>query len=200
MNDDRTAQLSSSWPVPVYAREMLWVEGSGAAVQSFGEHGFFTLEAPVPVITVRWGAPDGPALVSLRWQPDSLDWDGTAAVGGYVDTLHITNIAGLEDAVAVLTLGAQPLLPSTEPYLAARRRSKVPYAVPAFQDGLNADIEESVQTWITYAEGPLAAIAQDALVSKLRVYAFGRLAEDRGAWHKRFALPVLMESLTLFAP
>ena len=44
----------------------------------------------------------------------------------------------------------------------------------------------------------MLTLAQDALVSKLRVYCFGRLAEEDGGWHEHFALPILLEAMTLF--
>jgi hypothetical protein len=110
--------------------------------------------------------------------------------------MHLT---GEPYPIAVLHVGGQPLKHETSPYPGADQRADVPYAVPSFADGLAGEVEEGLTTWLAPDEGPLLALAQDALVSKLRVYCFGHLADEDGHWHDHFALPVLLEAMTLFA-
>jgi hypothetical protein len=112
-----------------------------------------------------------------------------------VDTLHLT---GEPYPVAVLSVGGQPLRYDAVPYLSAGERTRVPYAAPSFADGLAEEVEEGLTTWLTPDDSPLLTLAQDALVSKLRVYCFGRLAEKDGGWHEHFALPILLEAMTVF--
>lgn len=213
MNDSLTGQLTGKWSIPPYARDMLWLETMDTIVQTQGEHGTFALPAPAELLTLRWGSDaeqnavttelsGGSALARLRWHADSLDWDGRVRVGGYIDAMHITPIEGLDEdrALVVLTVGGVPLLPNVHPYPDAAARRNVPYPAPGFREGMAEDVSETVTTWLALDDSPILALAQDALVSKLRVYLFGRLADERAGWHKRFALPLLLESMTLFAP
>ena len=62
------------------------------------------------------------------------------------------------------------------------------------------DAPETVTTWLVSEESSLASVAQEAMTSGLRLYFFGSLAEEAGGWHRRFALPLLLESATVFAP
>ncbi len=196
MNDERSGQLTSTWPIPAYAQGLLWLETESGAVRTEGEHGLFQLNAPSPVVIVRWGGASGPALAQLRWRADSLAWDGSVRVGGFVDALHLTD---QPHPLAVLSVGGQPLKYDTVPYPGAGERPRVPYTAPAFGDGLAQEVEEALTTWLAPDDSPLLGLAQDALVSKLRVYCFGRLADEDGGWHAHFALPILLEGMTLFA-
>jgi hypothetical protein len=196
MNDERTSQLAANWLLPPYAREMLWVESESGIVQTEGAQGLFQLTAPAQWVVVRWGGAQGPALAQLRWRADSLEWDGAVRIGGFVDAMHLT---GEPYPIAVLQVGGQPLSYETSPYPGADQRAHVPYAAPSFADGLADEVEEGLTTWLAPDESPLLALAQDALVSKLRVYCFGHLADEDGHWHHYFALPVLLEAMTLFA-
>lgn len=200
MNDELSGQLTQAWTIPAYARDMLWLEGAGEVVQARGPRGDFALEAPSPVITVRWGGAAGPALTQLRWQVDTLEWDGSVRIGGFVDALHITEQLGLPDALTVLHIGGQPLKPDAHPYPAYPTRKQVPYAPPSFFDALADDVDESVTTWMALSDSPVLVLAQDALVNKLRVACYGSLAEDAAGWHDAFALPIILEAMSLFAP
>jgi hypothetical protein len=199
VNDEVTGQLTADWKIPPYAQSALWLENDASdPVPLVGEHGLFTLAAPADRLTLRWGGGYGPALARLRWQADNLEWDGRISFGGVIDTLHLMQLSGLPHAVAVLTMGGQPLEPDSAPYLSARARGQVPYDFPRFDMALS-DVEETVITWLVGEDSPLLGLAQDALVSRLPVYAFGRLAAQDGGWHHHFALPVLLQALTLFA-
>jgi hypothetical protein len=195
MNDERSGRLTSTWTIPAYAQAMLWLDTEAGAAQTEGIHGTFQLGAPAEMVVVRWGGADGPALAQLRWRADSLEWDGAVRIGGFVDTLHLT---GEPYPVGLLSVGGQPLRYGAAPYPSADERSRVPYTPPLFSDGLAEEVEEGMTTWLAPDDSPLLAMAQDALVSKLRVYCFGRLAEEDGGWHEHFALPILLEAMTLF--
>lgn len=194
MNDERSNQLTSRWPIPAYGQGMLWVDSDSGAAQAEGAHGLFQLPSPAPTVVVRWGGADGPALAQLRWRADSLDWDGAVRVGGFIDAMHLT---GEPYPIAVLHVGGQPLRDDTLPYPGAHQRARV--VAPSFADGLAGEVEESMTTWLAPDDSPLLTLAQDALVSKLRVYCFGHLADEAGGWHTHFALPVLLDAMTLFA-
>lgn len=198
MNDQLSGQLG--WPIPAYARNLLWLESEAGAVKLEGAQGLFTLEAPADVLTLRWGAADGPALAQLRWRADSLEWDGSVRVGGYIDALHITELDELPAPITILHLGGQPLRPDVSAYPDRAARRAVPYRVPSFFDGIADAVDESVTTWMAFEDSPALVLAQDALVSKLPVYCFGHLAEGDAGWHEYFALPIALEAMTLFPP
>jgi hypothetical protein len=198
MNDQLSGQLG--WSIPSYARNLLWLESeSGEAVKVEGAQGLFTLNAPSRVLTVRWGSVEGPALTQLRWQPDSLEWDGSVRIGGYIDAMHITELDDLPAPITILQIGGQPLKPEVSPYLTKAARRNVPYAVPSYFDGI-AEVGEGVTTWMAFEDSPALTLAQDALVSKIPVYCFGHMAEQDAGWHDLFALPIALEAMTLFAP
>lgn len=199
MNDQLSGQLG--WTIPAYARRQLWLESPAVgAVALEGAQGLFTLPAPAPVLTLRWGGAHGPALTQLRWRADSLEWDGSVRLGGYIDAMHTTELPELPEAITILHLGGQPLKPEARAYPTRAQRGAVPYPVPSFFDGLADDVDESVTTWIAFVDSPALALAQDALVSKLGVYCFGQLAAGDAGWHEHFALPIALEGMTLFAP
>ncbi|NDJ62442.1 MAG: hypothetical protein GYB67_15040 [Chloroflexi bacterium] len=200
MNDELSGQLTDTWAIPAYARDFLWLETDSGTFQTEGAHGLFRLPAPAELLTLRWGDPAGPALTRLRWRPDSLEWDGAVRVGGYIDALHITELDALPEPLVILHIGGQPLKPDVRPYPTRTERRRVPYTIPGFQDGLADEVSETITTWMALETHPALTLAQDALVSKLRLYSFGRLAADESGWHDLFALPIALEGLTLFAP
>lgn len=198
MNDQLSGQLG--WAIPAYARDLLWLTSEANAVKIEGKQGLFTLDTPADVLTLRWGAADGPALAQLRWQANSLEWDGVVRIGGYIDAMHITELDDLPAPVTILHVGGQPLKPGASAFPGRAARRSVPYPVPSYFDGIADDIDETVTTWMALEDSPALTLAQDALVSKLAVYCFGRLAEQDAGWHDLFALPVALEGMTLFAP
>ncbi len=202
MNDGLTGALTAGWRIPAYAQDMLWLETMFECVQTQGEHGAFALRQPAELVTLRWGGAQGSALARLTWRADSLAWDGRIGVGGYVDTLHMTAIDDDDGAIGlvVLTVGGMPLQPGGMPFPRAGQRHAVPYPFPSFRERLCEDIEETITTWIALEDSPALTLAQDALVSKLRVYVFGRLADEGSSWDRALALPLLLESMTVFAP
>jgi hypothetical protein len=203
MNDELSGQLvGEHWRIPEYALDWLWLETESETLQTAGAVGLFELTVPTRALTLRWGGERGPALAHFRWQPDRLDWDGSVQIGGFVDALHLTTLDHGESdlAVAVLSIGGQPLKPGYQPYPNMHARAEVPYPVPTFDDALADHIAEDVTTWLAPDDSPLMTLAQDAMMNKLRVHCFGHLAPAAGGWHWHFGLPIVLEALTLFAP
>jgi len=149
-------------------------------------------------ITVGWGAALEPVLAHLPWPAnDQIGWDGTVALIGYVEQLHLLEWGGLPLAVLELAGHAAPLT----------YRRLPPLPVPAVGDrhGLHADrpLEdgaEQVYYLLAEAESPLAALAQDALVSNLRVAAVASLGAEEAGWHALVNLPLVLDGLTLIGP
>lgn len=199
MNDEQRNQLTSNWRIPKYARDQLWVEGDSGAGRASGEFGEFELPAGgTSPVTIYWrDVHKGAALVRLPWRADSLDWDGGVRIGGYVDAMHITNIADGELTVAIIYLGGQPLRNSLRPYDTAADR-ETPEFMPSFHAALASDVTETISTWIAPFDSPLTGIAQDAMQNNMRLHCFGRLADESSGWDRFFALPIILESMTVF--
>lgn len=201
MDPNLRAQLTSPrWSIPRYARGALWLESvTGEVVRAEGEHGQFQLQDATQAVTVRWGSRAGPVVARLPWRPDSLDWDGRVWMAGYLDAMHIMSAAGAE-SLAVVFLGGKPLRQETAPYPRASQRQRTPYAAPSFHTGLVTEVPECVTTWLVNVEGPLLAAVQDALNNNLRLHCFGALATEASGWGDQFALPIVLQAITLFRP
>src|SRR5688572_16967450 len=96
MNDTRTGQLTTQWTIPTFARSSLWLETESGCVQAEGPRGLFTLPAPAEQLILRWGGAEGSVLASLRWQTDSLDWNGQVRLGGMVEATHMMSVPNLD--------------------------------------------------------------------------------------------------------
>jgi hypothetical protein len=212
--DMRTVALTAAYRIPEYARTSLFVrlpDGRNAPVA--GEHGQFTAVPvstdPDDVVTVYFGDPDTPdqasALTTLpasRLGTGTLAWDGQVRTGGYIDALHLMALPALEQELAVLTAGTQPVDAAQEyvlpPYPHIARASPAAYA-QRFEAAVR-DMPETPTFWLVPGDSGLTALAQDALVSKLRVLLSGRLAPDARGWHTWFPLPLALDGMTVFAP
>ena len=192
--------VASNWAIPRYGQGLLWLESRSGLVQPKGEHGLFTLETFTPNLVLRWGKQDGPALAHLPYREETLGWDGAVRIGGYIDALYMTEIPGLDFPIMLVYLGGQPLKHHHNPYPAAAMRTQTPFPTPDFYVGLAAEVPETITTWLVAEHSPLSTLAHDAMVNNLRLYCFGRLAEEAGGWHNYFALPILLEAIMVFAP
>lgn len=197
MNDALSGQLCDARTViPAYARPMLWIDSLAGTVPVEGEKGLFTLPTASEMVTLRWGQ-NGPALARLPWRPDSLEWDGSIRIGGVIDALHMAPAPEGDGGLVVLYLAGYPLRPGALAYPARR---DAPISPPDYFAGIDDTIDESFTTWVATDETPALALAQDALVSKLDVWCFGRLAGEKSRWHERLALPIWLSEMTAFAP
>jgi hypothetical protein len=197
MNDELTGQLGSD--LPLYAQSSLWLETESGVVQTEGESGLFELDAPARLLTLRWGHKTGPALAHLQWQIDNLNWDGNVRIGGMVEAIHLTELPGLETTIVVVHLSGRPLKASALPYGSPSQRNRMSYEPPDFLESLVEDVDETTTTWLVGDDSPLYGLVHDAMLNNLRVWFTGRLAEDGSGWDKLFALPLLLETVTLLA-
>jgi hypothetical protein len=164
-------------------------------VPTEGPRGLFTLPAPAEQLTLRWGGEEGSALASLRWQTDSLDWNGQVRIGGMVEAVHMMSVPNLEIGLAVLIIEGQPLRQDASPYPTAAQRMQLPYRLPDFFDGIESDLDPTVTTWLVPEDSGLLALAQDAMSNNLRLYMQGTL---NAAWRDFAAIPLALEAVTLF--
>lgn len=199
MNDETRNQLTSPeiWTIPAYAQDMLYVDSISGTTKTFGATGEFELITHSPDITVYWRDIQlGVALAHLEWQSDSLGWDGTIKIGGYIDTVHMTDLTDHPSAL-IFQLGGQPLLPNSTPYPTPKDR-KAAWVKPDFHMALSTNTPNCFSTWIIPKDSPLARVAYDSMLNNFRLHCFGRLAGDGTGWDDLCALPILLESLTVF--
>jgi hypothetical protein len=195
MNDTRTGQLTSQWTIPTFARTHLWLETESGCVQTEGPHGLFNLPAPAEHLILRWGGEQGSVLASLRWHADSLDWNGQVRLGGMVEAVHMMSVPNLEMGLAILVIEGQPLKPAASAYPTPAQRMQLPYRLPDFFTGIEADIDPTVTTWLVPEDSGLLAMAQDAMSNNLRLYIQGTL---NAGWRDFAAIPLSLEAVTLF--
>ena len=189
-------KLCKTWKIPDYAQPYLSVMTDGGdEIDIIGEQGEFSVSDTATHIIIRWG---NSPLVQLSWQRDTLDWTGSVRVGGFVTAIHMTQLPAIDLSLAIITMEAYPLKQSVKPFLSSAERDQLPYAPSDFLDGIHDESDEGVTTWLAEIDSPLMAVMQDAMNQGHRVYAFGQLAGEEQGWHKFFALPILLESVTLF--
>ncbi|MFW5748092.1 MAG: hypothetical protein ACOCYT_00615 [Chloroflexota bacterium] len=199
MNDECTAQLCSNWSIPAYLCDNLWIEGFSGTARAEGSNGLFELDAPSPEVTVYWRDVDtGVALACLPWQADSLEWDGRIKIGGYVDAMHLMQLGGLAQPVTVLYVGGQPLRYDVLAHPGPEARAGAHPLRPDFHSALMTHIPETYSTWLLTGDSPLLPLVQSAMTANQRLYCFGRLADDPSGWADHFALPIILEALTVF--
>ncbi|MGJ3238842.1 MAG: hypothetical protein ACFE0Q_09070 [Anaerolineae bacterium] len=200
MNDELAGQLTADWQIPPYAQNRLWLDSDAGSARCEGEQGLFTLETPAPVLTLRWNSDEGIALTQLRWQSDNLRWDGSVRLGGLVEAVHLTEIAGVDFPMAIVAFGAQPLRPETRPYADASQRERPTFPIPDYLSAVDDEQIPLTTPLITFADSPLVGIAQDALTQKYPLHVYGVLDRSEAHWHEYFALPIIWESVTVFVP
>jgi hypothetical protein len=198
MNDERSTQLSQGrWNIPRYAQAALWVQADhGECVRPEGPQGLLSFGAPAALLALRWGSAQGPVLRLLAWQSDSLGWRGEVCVGGLVETIHYT--AWDDELLACLSISGQPLWPRLAPFWGAAQRGQA-LPMPDFYEGFPQDEDFQMTTWLAPAESPFLPSLETALSQQTPLYLFGRLAEEDTPWPQHFALPIVLEALTLFS-
>ncbi|MEL6527069.1 MAG: hypothetical protein AAFQ07_15300 [Chloroflexota bacterium] len=200
MNDDLAGQLTSEWTIPPYAQNRLWLDSEASSARCEGANGLFELDAPAEVVTVRWNGDDGVYLTQLKWQIDTLGWDGSVRLAGLIESVHLTQLPDVDYPLAIVMVSAQPLLPYAKRYPDSTQRQLTRFPMPDYLDGVDDTLEPLAVPLLTFADSPLVAIAQDALVQKHPLHIFGSLDDSDSHWHEFFALPIIWESVTVFAP
>ena len=159
-------------------------------------------EGPQQAVSLGWGEALDPVLAILPWplgaeQNVVLDWTGQVSLIGYVEQFHLQEFGGL--ALIVLELVGRPVP------LTYGRLPDLPLPPLGDRHGLHVDrhledTPEHVYYLLVEAETPLAALAQDALVSSLQVAAVASLGDEEGGWHEAVNLPLILDALTLISP
>ncbi len=186
-------QLSPNWQIPSYAQAMLFAHVDSHSAQLQGEQGDVDLPE-TETLTLTWGQQGG-ALTQLSGE---LDWSGEVRVGGFVMSVHLAEFEGLDLPIALLTVEGHPLKPTTSPYPTAEQRRQTPYVSPHFLDGIDENFPEGITTWLVDSESLFLQVAQDSLSNQNRLHFYGQLATEAQGWHRLMALPILLESLTVF--
>lgn len=200
MNDERSTQLAQGcWSIPRYAQAALWVQAEhGECVQAEGPLGLLSFSAPASQLALRWGSARGPILRLLAWQSDSLGWRGEVRVGGLLETIHYAAWDDDEALLACLSVSGQPLWPRLTPFWGAEQRATPP-SMPDFYEGFPQEEDLQMTTWLVPGDSPFLPTLETALSQQTPLYLFGHLAQDGTPWPAHFALPIVLEAMTLFS-
>lgn len=192
------------WRVPTYAQSMLWMQQGEHAAQLAGPLGAFTLDVPGEgreEVRFVWGTADGPPL-AIWFRPDTeapfvVGWQGTVAVGGFIDRLHVLTARGLDIVIAELE---GELLPPD--YRRLPTLSQMAAAPFSRQDDSDISFPTRDHTYplIAMADSIQAEYLHHAMVSELAVDCFATLAPQPGRWHEIVGLPLLLDAVSLLAP
>lgn len=179
--------------VPLYAKNMLWMTSSAGFEQRLPESLQMTLPELSEGLTLRWGTAQGSPLRYWSDTTKNLIWNGHVRVNGHIDCSHLmtlehTEILILEIHGSLIPLD-QPRMPSLEDL------KKSPFERSPFLE----NIEEAWYAFVLELDSPFADFTHHALVNGQAIDCYGRLADEAAGFHRLVGLPLLLESLTLYA-
>jgi hypothetical protein len=193
----------SGWQVPAYAQDMLWVQVGHHAGRASGLRGAFDLDVTGDAdgpIRLLWGTAEGPPLANWHFSgadtPFVAGWQGTVAVGGFVERLHALERRGLEVVVVEVEGTTLPLDYARLPTLDQMQRA--PFRRRNERESGSA--REFTYTFLALADSIYAEYLHHAMVSELAVDCIGILGPQEGRWHEIVGMPLLVEAVTLLAP
>lgn len=179
--------------VPAYAKNMLWITSGSEFQQRIPETMQATLPAAPDGLTLRWGTATGSPL---RYWPETtknIIWNGHVRVSGHVDCTHLIRV-GKMDMLILEVRGS--LLPLNKPRLPSLEDlRKAPYEHDLFLE----NIEEAWYAFVLELDSPFADFTHHALINRQAVDCYGALAEESGGFHRLVGMPLLLESMTLYA-
>ncbi|MHB8626768.1 MAG: hypothetical protein ACYDBJ_18545 [Aggregatilineales bacterium] len=171
-------QVKMQWRVPSYAQDR------------------FVIRTDVDFVNLHWLDTSGPVLTywNLPSRGESVNWGGVVNVGGFIERLHARRIAEVDFIIAEVVGGAFPADYTNLPTLADMNAGVFSHP----PDIGPADVAQTYP-FILEADSHFAALAQDALVSRLAVDVSGHFAPDEDRWHEVCGLPLIADALTLLS-
>jgi hypothetical protein len=193
----------SSWRIPAYAQYMLWMQQEEHAGRTAGERGQFLLDVPGDgnkALYVVWGTAGGPPL-TIWYKPDTeapfvVGWQGSVAVGGFIERLHVLEAFGLELVIAEIE--GSLLLPNYRRLPTLIQMQQTPFRRTAEDE--QSPSPNFTYTFLAMADSVCAEYLHHAMVSELAVNCFATLGPHEGHWHEIVGLPLLIDTVSLLAP
>lgn len=188
-------ELHLNLSLPAYAEGVLWLTSPPYFQQALPRQRTIELSTtPTIPLSLRWACADGAPLARWNALPETLSWNGKLRVGGHVDAAHFITLGEL-DLMIIEVLGN--LLP-----LSVKRLPELSDLQAGFYMRDDETIEDEQDYWYAFIlslDDPKADFAHHALVNGSAVDLYGHLAEDEAGFQSLVGLPLLLDSLTLFA-
>lgn len=178
--------------LPNYAKDMLWMTSGEDFQAQVPENLQVRLENLTTGLTLRWGTPNGSPL--RHWTTVSKDivWNGHVRVGGHVECLHVLSF---DEADLLIVEIRGSLLPMNNPRLPSLADLKQ----APFERNVFTDFEEGWYAFITETDSPFADFLHHSLVNGQSLDCYGVLADEASGFHQIVGMPMLLESVTLYA-
>ena len=180
--------------LPAYARDMLWLVGADGSQTKFPPENVVKL--PKIAGSLRWGTPDGSALMQWKADAEHIIWKGQVKISGFVEVSHIMTRDNLD--LMVLEVSGHPRDLSER-----RLPSRADLGQKPFQRDDFAPETDDARHWYAFLlplESALSDFAHHALVNGYAVDCYGVLADDATGFEQWLGLPLLLESMTLYSP
>lgn len=199
MSNALTTHIASSgWKIPAYLQSHLYVETPHETVQAKGDVGLFTLTQATDTLDLVMGGAGGTRIARLAWQHGGLGWRGDVRIGGMVDSMTLLTVN--EQPLSAANVAGLLMKPNARPCVNAGKRGIADMEPMSYREGLfSLDDDEQLTTWVMPEGGGFAAMLESAMFNSSKVWMVGEVATEGSGLHTHFALPLVLQQLTVFS-
>lgn len=178
--------------LPDYAKDMLWITSGGDFQTQVPDNLQIEVDNPIHGLTLRWGTSEGSPMRHWPTVTKNIVWNGHVRVAGHVECLHLMTFDELELLVVELRGSLLPMERPRFPSLEDLKKSP-------FERDIFIESESAWYSFLLEADNPMTDFVHHALVNGYSMDCYGKLADDASGFHHIIGMPMLLESLTLYA-